>query len=210
MRSHLRKIAIGLFILVLLVFTFLYFLNTTRHDWIYTGDSLNSVIGHAFQHSGFARGEYPIWNPLVRAGDNGIVFQMIGMASPIYNMVTLVSVLLHNTDIVLCHAIYIYLMIILCHRNIPVGVCVDKGLLFGLVFVYSDTELLSVFCYLPRDLYYYATFLPWILYSLIMYFNFVSDILSCFLLPFVFYCIRMKRLWVYCTFTVCFFCSCLF
>ena len=113
MRSHLRKIAVGLFTLVLLVFTFLYFLNTTRHDWIYTGDSLNSVVGHAFQYSGFARGEYPIWNPLIRAGDSGIVFQMIGMASPIYNIVTLASVLLHNTDVVLCHAIYIYLMIVL-------------------------------------------------------------------------------------------------
>ena len=173
MRSHLRKIAIGLFILVLLVFTFLYFLNTTRHDWIYTGDSLNSVIGHAFQHSGFARGEYPIWNPLVRAGDNGIVFQMIGMASPIYNMVTLVSVLLHNTDIVLCHAIYIYLMIILYAIGIFLLVsALTKDFYSGLFSFILTLSSSSVFFAT-----YHETFiimlhsLPWILYSLIMYFR---------------------------------------
>ena len=173
MKNTLHRVAFGVFIVVILVFTFLYFFKTTRHDWIYTGDSLNTVVAHAFQHSGFARGEYPIWNPLVRAGDNGIVFQMIGMASPIYNIVTLASVLLHNTDVVLCHAIYIYLMIFLYAIGMFLLVSeVTKNFYAGLFSFILALSSSSVFFAT-----YHETFivmlhsLPWILYSLAMYFR---------------------------------------
>lgn len=51
--------------------------------WMFGGDTANEYMLYLHQVSAFARGEYPEWNPLVRAGEREPVFHSMLWANPI-------------------------------------------------------------------------------------------------------------------------------
>ena len=98
---------------MLLVFAYVLFQPVSKPGWNYGGDSLSSFAMYSYHYSGIARGEYALWNPLVRAGEPEEIFQAIQLASPTSNMVALISNALRINDIVLSYTLYVFVCILL-------------------------------------------------------------------------------------------------
>ena len=77
-----------------------------------TSDTPNSTAHFSCHFSGFARAEYPLWNPTVMAGEPTSISQAITVRGLLSDLVILVSVLLGVNNIILSHAVYIYILII--------------------------------------------------------------------------------------------------
>ncbi|MCX5698510.1 MAG: YfhO family protein [Candidatus Omnitrophica bacterium] len=159
--------------IVFLLFTFIFFSKTMKFDWIYVGDTLNSLIGYSFQYSGIARGEYPIWNPLVRAGENEIILQVFDFANPISNLVIVSSLLLNIKDIILSYSVFIYIMIVLYVAGLFLLVsCWTKNRYAGIFAAILALSSSSVIFYTHSVSFVHILYaIPWILYSLTMYFR---------------------------------------
>lgn len=156
---------------LLLVFTFLFFSKVKNPHWIFTGDTINSLAIYSFHYSGIARGEYPLWNPLVRCGDNGAIFQVTGLANPILNLVTVASVLANNKDIIFSFSLFIYIMIVAYVIGIFLLVsCWVNNRFAGLFASIIALGSSSVFFFT-----YHISFItilytmPWMLYALTQY-----------------------------------------
>lgn len=174
--SKKNKLSSILFIIIccaLLFFSFLFFSKVKNPNWIYTGDSLNALAGYGFHYSGLVRGEYPIWNPLVRGGENEIIFQILEYAHPISNFVAISSVFLKNKDIILSYSVFLYLLILIYASG-----------MFLLASAWTNNRYAGIFASIltlaSSSIFFYAyhkSFLfllhpiPWILYSATMYFR---------------------------------------
>ena len=155
----------------LLIYAYYFFQLTLTPGWAFTGDSANTLFPYNFQYSGFARGEYPLWNPLNRSGEPIYFIQTLILANPLSNLTILISLLLGIKNIVLSLSIYFFLLTTLY----VVGVYL---LVLGLTqnsFAATFGALISLasppVLWIPiSDLYIKLIFaVPWILYSLIQY-----------------------------------------
>jgi hypothetical protein len=157
--------------LLFLIFSFLFFSKAKTPDWIYVGDTLNTLVQYSFHYSGIARGEYAIWNPLLRAGESEVIFQMFDLAKPISNLVIVTSLLLNIKDIVFSYAVFIYTMITIYASGLFLLVrCWTNNRYAGIFASILAISSSSVLFYA-----YHLSFvhilhtLPWMLYSLTMY-----------------------------------------
>jgi hypothetical protein len=69
--------------------------------WMFSGDTASEYLLYVHQVSAFARGEYPAWNPLVRAGEREPVFQSVLWANPIISGFSLLTAVTGMRDMVL-------------------------------------------------------------------------------------------------------------
>jgi hypothetical protein len=141
--------------------------------WIPWGDASN-LLGHfAYQYSSFVRGEYPLWNPTVMAGEPIYLFQALLVGNPLVNIVILSSIFFGVGNIVLSHAIYIYILILLyvigiyllifSWTNDRASACFGAMLaLFSSTVFFNSYQ--SAFLVLLHPI-------PWILFSLTSYFQ---------------------------------------
>ena len=159
--------------LILVGYAIIFFCNVTRPHWLFVGDTLNNFGVYYYQYAGFARGEYPLWNPLVRSGQPEIIHQGMQLASPISNVVMLISVLSGMQNVVLSYAVCIFVYIVLY----VIGV-------YLLISSWTNNRYAGVFASflaIGSSAVFFSTFhvsfilmvhaVPWILYSLMMYFR---------------------------------------
>ena len=166
-----RKNSFVAFLIILAVYSVFFFVKVAEPRWMVNGDTLNNFFQFSYHYSGISRGEYPIWNPLVRAGEPEIAQQAIQLASPVSNIPALISALFGVQDTLLVFSIYLFITLLLYVVGIYLLVsCWTKkpyaGLFASLIALGSST----VFFYV-----YHISFLlilhmmPWMLYSLTRY-----------------------------------------
>ena len=155
------------------IYSLIYFHKVLVPGWIPWGDAPN-LLGHfAYQFSSLARGEYPLWNPTVMAGEPTYLYQALMVGNPIVNLVILGSIAFGVSNIVLSHAIYIYILIMLyvigiyllifSWTNNRASACFGAILaLFSSAVFFNSYQ--SAFIVLLHPI-------PWILYSLTSYFQ---------------------------------------
>ena len=141
---------------------------------MFVGDSISSLARHAFHYSAFARGEYALWDPLLRHGEPNAIPQIVGgLANPLQNLITYACVLLGMKDIALAYAICVYSQILLYAVGTFMLIRLwtedsHAAAFAGILAAASST----VFFYT-----YHVTFVmllhttPWIIYSLSAYFQ---------------------------------------
>ena len=162
-----------LIVSMLLVFAYFVFSQESKSGWNFNGDTLNSFAKYSYHYSGIARGEYALWNPLVRAGEPEELFQATLLASPTLNLVAFISNTLGITDIVLSYTLYIFVCILLyvCGVYFLVG-CWTKDQRAGAFASILALRSSSVYYYCSDVSYVMVIHaIPWILYSLTMYFR---------------------------------------
>ena len=142
-------------------------------DWIFTGDTLNSFAQYSYNYSGYARGEYPLWNPLVRSGQPSMLFNVFLTANPAINLVAIFSVLSGVEDVILSFSISIFLLVLLYVIGVYLLVsCWLDNKYAGVLAAILALGSSSVFYQ-----FYHNSFLqllhhiPWILYAVTMYFR---------------------------------------
>ncbi|SVE51799.1 uncharacterized protein METZ01_LOCUS504653, partial [marine metagenome] len=73
----LRNLHLIILGMALGIYSLIYFHKVLTPGWIPWGDASN-LLGHfAYQFSSFARGEYPLWNPTVMAGEPIYLYQAL-------------------------------------------------------------------------------------------------------------------------------------
>ncbi len=158
---------------MLLVFAYFLFSQVSKPGWNYGGDTLNFFGPYSYHYSGIVRGEYALWNPLVRAGEPEDLFQALQLASPTLNMVALISNALRINDIVLSYTLYVFVCILLYVYGVYLLVgCWTKDQRAGAFASILALGSATVFWYG-----YHINFvliihaIPWFLYSITMYFR---------------------------------------
>ena len=159
--------------LIIIGYAVLFFRNVIQPNWVFVGDTLNNFGVYYYQYAGFARGEYPLWNPLVRSGQPEIIHQGMQLANPISNMVMLISVLSGIQSIIFSYAICIFVYIALYVSGV-----------YLLVSCWTNNRYAGVFASflaIGSSTVFYGTYhvsfilmvhaVPWIFYSFMMYFR---------------------------------------
>ena len=101
-------------VICLMFFTMIYFNRVLQPGYLVDGDTVNGLATFSYQYSGFERGEYPFWNPLVRTGESQGVMQIIlNLASPISNGIILICVFLGIKNIVFAFSLFLYTTILI-------------------------------------------------------------------------------------------------
>jgi len=156
---------------VVLVYALLFFHRVVQPDWIFSGDTLNGFARHAYQYSGFARGEYPIWNPLVRGGQSEEIAQVFQLANPISNVVIAICVQMGVQDIVLSYSIYIFaislLFVVGIYRLVSCWTKNPSAGAFAAILALGSSTVFYNTYHINFLLITYA--LPWMLYAVTMY-----------------------------------------
>lgn len=158
---------------ILIIYAVLFFSKVNNPHWIFTGDTLSTFSSYSYHFSGIARGEYPLWNPLARAGESDDVFHMLELASPVLNLITTISILSGVQDIVFSYAVYLFI----CISIYVIGV-------YYLVSCWTQNRYAGVFSSIlaigSSSVFfseYHIHFIqlvhaiPWLLYALTMYFR---------------------------------------
>lgn len=160
--------------LLLASFSFLFYSKISRPDWIYAGDTLNVMAMQSFHYSGFARGEYPFWNPLVRAGEPNNFFQVTHcLGNPLSNLTIFALAMLRNKDMVFSYGVFVYLLIVLYALGVFLLVSSwtsnrHAGLFASILAICSS----SVFFFTYHSLFIKVLYaVPWMLYSATLYFR---------------------------------------
>ena len=158
---------------ILLIYALFFFLKVTQKDWIFTGDTLNSFGQYCYNYFGYARGEYPLWNPLVRGGQPSLLFNVFLTANPVINLVAIFSVLSGVEDVILSFSISIFLLLLFYVIGVYLLVsCWLDNKYAGVLAAILALGSSSVFYQ-----FYHNSFLlllhhiPWILYAVTMYFR---------------------------------------
>ena len=94
----------------LLIYAYYFFHFGLTPGWVFAGDSASDLFAYNFQYSGFARGEYPIWNPLNRSGEPLYFMQALTLANPLANLTIIISLLFGIKNIVLSLSVYFFLL----------------------------------------------------------------------------------------------------
>ncbi|MBT3515286.1 MAG: hypothetical protein HN474_08230 [Nitrospina sp.] len=163
-----------LWILVLLfIYGFFHFFRALENGWMPVGDSSNHLKLYAYQYSGFARGEYPIWNPLVKSGEPIYFFQSLWLGNPVSNLVILFSILFKINNIVLSHSLFFFVLVVLYTVGISLLVSVitrhSYAPVISTIFALGSS---TVFFQTYQDSFLFITYaIPWIIFSLIQYFK---------------------------------------
>jgi len=170
-------VALGLYGLI-------FFNQVLAPGWMPVGDSGNAVAWVSYQFSSFARGEFPLWDPTVMAGNTSFIAQAI-LLGPIANIVIFTSVLLGLNDIVLAYAIWVYVLIVIYVVGVYLLIFLwtkNRGpACYGaIVTLFSSSVFLAHFQITYLMIIYCV---PLIIYSSIRYFEkFKFKYLICFLL----------------------------
>ena len=138
---------------------------------MYTGDTATNVVAYYYQFSGIARGEYPLWNPLNRAGEPLYFFQVLLQAHPISNLSILISLFFGIKNIVFSYTIYIFSLVVIYVLGVYLLVLVltksRYAATFAALISVASSPVFYV-CYSETPLKIIHA-VPWILYSLIQY-----------------------------------------
>ena len=166
-----KKFSFVAFLLILAVYSVFFFLKISEPRWMVNGDTLNSFTQFSYHYSGISRGEYPIWNPLVRAGEPEMVQQALQLASPTSNIPAVISALFGVQDTLFVFSIYLFITLLLYVVGIYLLIsCWTKNhyaALFASIIALGSS---TVFFYV-----YHVSFvlilhmIPWMLYSLTRY-----------------------------------------
>ena len=159
--------------LTLIIHSVVYFSRALVSDWLPGGDTANQTIQFSYQFSSFARGEFPFWAPILMAGETTDIYQAIVLGGPIANLVIFISILFGMSNIVLCHAIYQYILVIL--YVLGTYLLIDSwtnnraaSCFAALVALFSSTVFFISF---QNGFLMIVHAVPWVLYSLIKYFQ---------------------------------------
>ncbi len=160
--------------LLLACFSFLFYSKISRPGWIYVGDTINVMAMQSFHYSGFARGEYPFWNPLVRSGEPNTFFQITHcLGNPLSNLVVFALAILRDKDMVFSYGVFVYLLIVLYALGVFLLVSSwtsnrHAGLFASILAICSS----SVFFFTYHSLFVKVLYaVPWMLYSASSYFR---------------------------------------
>lgn len=168
------NVPVTLLSVMLLIYAVIVFSRLGAPGWMYVGDTLNSFAVYSYHYSGFASGEYPLWNPLVRGGEPHMVQQIIhDLANPIVSITTLFFVIIGVKNIVLAYTVILFSKILLYVIGIYLLVYAWTGNRYASAFA-SVISIASstVFFYV-----YHVSFIvllhaiPWILFAITMYFR---------------------------------------
>ena len=99
-------------VLALTMYGIYYFTNGLVWERMPIGDSTNTFLVYSYQYSGFARGEFPLWNPLNRTGEPLYFINVLYLANPIFNLNIGLSLLLGITNIYLSYLIFNFIIIV--------------------------------------------------------------------------------------------------
>ena len=153
------------------VFSVAFWMKVADHGWICIGDTLDDVVFNSFQVSSFFRGEYFLWNPLIRCGQNETTLQLFLFANPLKNFVNASFVLVHSHDMVVVYATFIYIMAILYAGGTALLItALTKNLNAG-IFVFILTLSSSAVLTWAEEWAFLAILfsVPWMIYSLFKY-----------------------------------------
>lgn len=166
-----KNFSLVAFLSILAVSSIFFFAKISEPRWMVNGDTLNSFTLFSYHYSGISRGEYPIWNPLVRAGEPEMVQQALQLASPTSNIPAVISALFGEQDTLLVFSIYLFITLLLYVVGIYLLIsCWTKNhyaaLFASIIALGSSTAFFYV---------YHVSFvlilhmIPWMLYSLTRY-----------------------------------------
>ncbi len=173
MKHEHKAWPLGIGILFLVFFSVAFWMKVTDPHWTAVGDTLNAIAIYAFQLSGFFRGEYYLWDPLIRCGQNETTMQMLFFANPVTNMVNAGAFLAHSHDMVAVYAASIYVMIALYAGGLALLATtltknLNAGIFVFIVALSSSTVLTSA----EEFSFIFILFaLPLMIYGLINYFS---------------------------------------
>ncbi|MFA5139644.1 MAG: YfhO family protein [Elusimicrobiota bacterium] len=148
------------------------FLRLRDPLWMFVGDTLSSFARYSFHYSSLARGEYPLWNPLVRCGEPAAISQVVGgLANPLQNLITAGCVLSGVRDIAFAFLLCIYAEILLYAAGVYLLAREwtndsHAGAFAGMLAIASSAVFFHV---------YHVTFImlihwvPWVLFSVSAY-----------------------------------------
>jgi hypothetical protein len=155
----------------LLIHAYYFFQLSLTPGWAYIGDSANALFPYNFQYSGFARGEYPLWNPLNRSGEPLYFIQAFYLANPLSNLTILISLLFGIKNIILSLSIYFFLLTVLYVFGVYFLILVLTHNRFAATFGALIGLASPPVLWLPyTDLFLKLTYaIPWVFYSLIQY-----------------------------------------
>ena len=111
-RNIFRLFPIGLIVVALACYSLFFVSKWGQTDRIFVGDTLCTFAAYSYQYSGIARGEYALWNPLVRAGQSEQLVHSLWLANPLSNIIATISILSGVEDIVFSFAIFILVIIL--------------------------------------------------------------------------------------------------
>jgi len=158
-------------VLGLLIVGYYLFQLSLTSGWMYTADTATNVLAYYYQFSGIARGEYPLWNPLNRAGEPLYFFQALLQAHPISNLSILISLFFGIKNIVFSYTIYIFSLVVIYVLGVYLLVLVltksRYAATFAALISVASSPVFYV-CYSETPLKIIHA-VPWILYSLIQY-----------------------------------------
>ncbi len=172
-RHMFRLFPVVLVVVVLASYSLFFVSKWSRTDTIFVGDTLLGLTLYSYQYSGIARGEYAMWNPLVRAGESEETLHAFQSANPILNIVAVISVLGGVDDIVLSFAIYILVLVLLY----AIGVYLLSSCWMGNRYAGALACILAIGSSSVFFSPYHASFIlilhaiPWMLYAATMYFQ---------------------------------------
>ncbi|MHB9073481.1 MAG: YfhO family protein [Desulfobaccales bacterium] len=172
-RHFFQWLPVVLVSVVLLFYSLLFISKWSRPDMIFVGDTLCSFTLYSYQYSGIARGEYPMWNPLVRAGESEEVAHGLHSANPLSNIVVIISVLSGVQDIVLSFAIYILILDLLYAIGVYLLMSCwtgnrYAGVLASILAIGSSSVFFNPF---HTSFIKILFAIPWMLYAATMYFR---------------------------------------
>jgi hypothetical protein len=164
---------IGFTLIGIILFTFIFFQKVVQTEWFPTGDTLSTLGQFSYQFSAFFRGEYPIWNPLVRTGTEEGIAQALHLACPSMNFVFIISVIFGIKDVVFSFYMYLFLLVIIYAFGMyKLVTSLTNNRFIGVFAMFLSLSSSTVFF-----VGYHVSFiliihtLPWIIYSLKKYFQ---------------------------------------
>ncbi len=173
--------------IALSIYAFLLFHKLSNPNYIFEGDTLSLLPSYSYQYSGIARGEYPLWNPLARAGETEESYHALFIANPISNITFATSILFGVKDIVFVYGVYLFICITIYVLGVYFLVAswtqnCNAGAFASIVAIGSSSVFYSLF-YLQFILLVHT--IPWILFAVTMYFrNFKFKYLIIFAMAF--------------------------
>lgn len=173
MTEKKRRLSFATFLLIAILtfYSIFFFMRLNNPSWMVNGDTINTFLQFSYHYSGITRGEYPLWNPLVRVGEPEMYQQASHLASPVANIPAVISAIIGVQDTLLVYSIYLFIMVVLyvVGVNLLIKYWTENpyaGLFASLIALGSST----VFFYV-----YHVSFvlivhmIPWMLYSLTRY-----------------------------------------
>ncbi len=184
MKNYLteNKIVYITVVLSVLSFSISYLLLAMDKSWLPGGDTLNSFGMYFYYYAGLMRGEYVLWNPLIRAGQPELFLNLFQQINPIFNIISIVNIFFGNKDALLSFIIIqIFLTVIFASGMYKVFSLFGSSKIAA-AFVFILTLFSSIALSGISQNYFLIMIysVPWVIYSGYK-FLFTSEIKYCFL-----------------------------